>query len=101
MTIGALHSGVISTICDSAMGCAVHSALPAGVGYTTLELKVNFLKVVTINNTEPFCEGTVIQGGNRIALAEARLADSDGTLFAYATSTCLIIRPTTQRGREP
>lgn len=91
--IGGVHGGVISTICDSAMGCAVHSTLPAGSGYTSLDLKVNFLKAVTIKVGELYCEGTVIHSGGRIVLAEARLTDADGTLYAHSTSTCMVIRP--------
>lgn len=91
--IGTVHGGVIATICDSAMGCAVQTTLPAGVGYTTLELKTNFIKAVTIKSGQLFCEGTVIHGGGRVAIAECRLTDEAGTLYAHATTTCLVIKP--------
>jgi uncharacterized protein (TIGR00369 family) len=91
--IGSVHGGVITTICDSAMGCAIQSTLPAGVGYTTLELKVNFLRAVTVETGPMRCEGKVIHVGGRAASAEARLTDAEGRLYAHATTTCLVFRP--------
>ena len=91
--IGMAHGGLASTLCDSAMGCAIHSTLPAGVGYTTLELKVNFVRPLTVDTGLVMCEGKVIQVGGRVATAEARLSDRGGKLYAHATTTCLILRP--------
>lgn len=91
--IGSVHGGVISTVCDSAMGCAIHTVLPPGVGYTTLELKVNFDKAVTHETGLLYCEGKVIQVGSRVATAEARLVDEKGRLYAHSTTTCLVIGP--------
>jgi uncharacterized protein (TIGR00369 family) len=91
--IGMVHGGVAATLLDSAMGCAVHSLLPAGVGYTTLELKVNFLRAMTRDTGPVRAEATVLHAGSRTALAEARLLDATGKLLAHATSTCLILRP--------
>jgi uncharacterized protein (TIGR00369 family) len=91
--IGMVHGGLASTLCDSAMGCAIHSMLPAGVGYTTLELKANFLRPLTVDTGLVVCEGKVIQVGGRVATAEARLSDRGGKLYAHATTTCLILRP--------
>jgi len=91
--IGMVHGGVAATLLDSAMGCAVHSLLPAGVGYTTLELKVNFLRALTRDTGPVRAEGKVLHAGSRTALAEARLVDAAGKLLAHATSTCLILRP--------
>ena len=65
--IGAVHGGLACTLFDSAMGCAVHTMLPAGVGYTTVELKVNFLRPITMNTGRLLCEGTTIHVGGRIA----------------------------------
>ncbi len=90
--IGMVHGGVISTILDSAMGCTLHATLPAGTGYTTVELKVNFLKAVSIKNGLLTATGRVIQSGSRIALTEAQLTGADGAIYAHATSTCLIIK---------
>jgi len=89
--IGSVHGGVISAILDSATGCALHSTLEAGVGYTTLELKVNFLRAVTPAKGELRAVGKVIHAGKRTALTEAQLVDARGTLYAHAVSTCMIL----------
>lgn len=91
--IGAVHGGLAATLCDSAMGCAVHSTLPAGTAYTTIELKVNYIRALTKETGIVRCEGKTIAVGGRIATAEARMTDAAGTLYAHATTTCLIIRP--------
>ncbi len=75
-TIGTVHGGLACTLFDSAMGCAVHTALPAGAGYTTIELKVNLLRPITIATGRLLCEGKTIHVGGRIATAEARLNDA-------------------------
>lgn len=90
--IGSVHGGLACTLFDSAMGCAVHSALPAGVGYTTVELKVNFLRPISVQTGKLSCEGTTIHVGGRIATAEARLTDEAGKLYGHATTTCMIFR---------
>jgi len=91
--IGTVHGGVISSILDSAMGCSLHSLLPAATTYTTLELKVNFIKGVTIAAGKLTATGRVIHAGNRTAVLEAQLTGADGKLYAHATSTCMIIKP--------
>jgi uncharacterized protein (TIGR00369 family) len=91
--IGSVHGGVYATMCDSACGCAVHSMLPAGAYYTSQDLNVKFLRPVTVATGPLQCEGTVIHLGSRTALAEARLSDGQGKLYAHATSNCLIFRP--------
>lgn len=88
--IGTVHGGVITTVLDSALGCAVHSLLPKGKGYTTLELKVNFLKAITKNNGELIATGSVIHTGSKTALVEAQITDSAGKIYAHSVSTCLI-----------
>jgi uncharacterized protein (TIGR00369 family) len=88
--LGSVHGGVLSTLLDTAAGCAVHSTLPAGVGYTTLDLNVKFLRPVTVRSGVLRCEGTVLSAGRRTALAEARTTDESGRLVAHATSTCLL-----------
>nr|WP_199158251.1 PaaI family thioesterase [Pedobacter sp. ASV2] len=90
--IGTVHGGVISAILDSAMGCSLHSLLPAGKGYTTLELKVNFLKAVTIKTGLLKTISKVINLGGRTALIEAQLVDANQTIYAHAVSTCLILK---------
>jgi uncharacterized protein (TIGR00369 family) len=91
--LGSMHGGVISTLLDTAAGCSVHSLLPAGVGYTSLDLSVKFLRPITLTSGRLTCTGTVLQRGRRTALAEARLTDAEGKLLAHATSTCLILNP--------
>jgi len=91
--LGTVHGGLAATLLDSAMGCAVQSMLPAGTGYTTLELKVNYLRPMTHETGPVYCEGKVIHVGGRIATAEGRLTDADGRLYAHGTTTCIILRP--------
>jgi uncharacterized protein (TIGR00369 family) len=91
--IGSVHGGVISTMCDSACGCAVQSLLSAGTYYTSLDLSVKFLRPVGSGTGPLTCTGTVTHLGGRSALAEARLTGSDGKLYASATSSCMIFRP--------
>lgn len=91
--IGVVHGGLAATLLDSAMGCAVHSTLPAGAGYTTLEIKVNFIKPMTAETGRVRCEAKLIHVGGRTATAEGRIVDQAGKLYAHATTTCLIIRP--------
>ena len=91
--IGSVHGGVYATLCDSACGCAVHSMLPAGAYYTSMDLSTRFIRPVTTGSGRLLCEGTVTHLGSRTALAEARLTGADGRLYAHATSSCLIFRP--------
>ena len=91
--IGSVHGGVYATLCDSACGCAVHSMLPGGAYYTSLDLATRFIRPVTTGSGRLLCEGTVTHLGSRTALAEARLTDTSGKLYAHATSNCLIFRP--------
>ncbi|GAB4214075.1 MAG: PaaI family thioesterase [Roseiflexaceae bacterium] len=90
--IGMVHGGLACTICDSAMGCAIHTMLPPGAGYTTLELKVNYNRPLTVDTGQVFCEGKVIHVGGRVATAEARITDRAGKLYSHATTTCMIFR---------
>ena len=88
--LGTVHGGVISTLLDTAAGCSVHSTLPAGVSYTSIDLSVKFLRPVTLASGRLTCTGSVLQRGRRTALAEARLTDAQGRLTAHATSSCMI-----------
>jgi uncharacterized protein (TIGR00369 family) len=88
--LGTVHGGVLATLLDTATGCAVHTTLPAGIGYTSLDLTTKFLRPVTVASGDLRCEGTVLNRGRTTALAEARLYDARGKLLAYASSTCLI-----------
>ena len=91
--IGVVHGGVAATLLDSAMGCAIHSTLPAGAGYTTLEIKVNFVRAMTAETGRVRCEAKLIHLGGRTATAEGRVVDEAGKLYAHGTTTCLILRP--------
>lgn len=88
--IGSVHGGYAATLLDSAVGCAVHSVLKAGQGYTTLELKVAYHRAMTKDTGPVRAEGRVIQAGRRAAFAEGRLTDLEGRLYATATSTLLV-----------
>jgi uncharacterized protein (TIGR00369 family) len=88
--LGSVHGGIISTLLDSACGCSVHTTLPAGVAYTSLDLNVKFLRTITVATGRLRCTGTVLQRGRRTAYAEAKLTDAAGRLLAHATSSCLI-----------
>lgn len=91
--IGTVHGGFAATLLDSALGCVVQSMLPSGTEYTTLELKVNYLRPLTNKTGTVSCEGKIIHLGGRIATAEARLTDAAGKLYAHGTTTCIILRP--------
>lgn len=91
--IGSVHGGVYATLLDSATGCAVHTMLPAGVGYTSLDLTVKFLRPITVGTGRVRAIGTVPHLGGRTALAEAQLLDSADRLLATAVSSILLIRP--------
>src|SRR4030081_2622152 len=88
--IGSVHGGYAATLLDSAMGLAVHSTLPPGTGYTTLEFKVSFIRGMTKETGPVRTEGRTLNVGRRAATAEARMTDAKGRLLAHATTTCLV-----------
>jgi uncharacterized protein (TIGR00369 family) len=88
--LGGVHGGWIATLLDSCVGCAVHTTLPPGRGYTTLELKVNFVRGLTERVPLVRAVGEVIHAGKTVATADGRLVGPDGTLYAHASTTCLI-----------
>jgi uncharacterized protein (TIGR00369 family) len=91
--LGSVHGGFAATLLDSALGCAVHTTLPAGVGYTTLELSVNMVRGITPATGPVLASGRVLHAGRRTATAEAQLvAENGGALLAHGTTTCLILR---------
>ncbi|MTD57340.1 PaaI family thioesterase [Amycolatopsis pithecellobii] len=91
--IGLIHGGVAATMLDSAIGCAVHTLLPAGVGYSSIELKVSYLKAIHPSAGELRAHGRVVKAGSRVAFGEAELRDMAGVLLATGSSSCLLMRP--------
>ncbi|CAH1653555.1 Uncharacterized domain 1-containing protein [Hyphomicrobiales bacterium] len=88
--LGMIHGGWTATILDSAMACAAHSTLRPGEGYTTLEMKLNYVRPVMPDSGTVRCEGKLIYRGGTVATTEGRLVDARGKLLAHGTETCLI-----------
>ena len=88
--IGSVHGGYAAILLDSAMGLSVHSMLPAGTGYTTLEFKISFIRGMSKDTGPVRTEGRTLNVGRRAATAEARITDAKGRLLAHATTTCLV-----------
>jgi len=88
--MGTVHGGIIATLLDSAMGCAVQTLQPEGTAYTTLSLEVKYLRPVTVDAGRLRATGTVVHAGRRQATAEGRLVDDAGRVLATATTTCLV-----------
>ena len=88
--IGVVHGGLAATLLDSCMACSVQSTLPAGKVYTTLELKVNLVRAITLKSGLLRAEGRLIHSGSRVATAEGRLVDLQGRLYAHGTTTCMV-----------
>jgi uncharacterized protein (TIGR00369 family) len=98
--IGSVHGGVFCTLLDSAMGCAVHASLDRGQAYTTLELKVNLVKALTTKTPSVVATGQVVSAGRRVITASGQITGPDGTLYAHATTTCLVLDPRSAAGQE-
>jgi uncharacterized protein (TIGR00369 family) len=88
--LGSVHGGVAATLLDSVMGCCIHTTLKPGFGFTTLEIKINYVLAMTDKTGRVQAEGKVINVGSRIATSEGRLVDASGKLLAHGTTTCLI-----------
>jgi len=89
--MGIMHGGVVSTLADTALGCAILTRLPEGMAQTTLELKVNFVRAVTLETGTLRCIAEALHVGRRVATAQARVVDDAERLYAHATTTCLVI----------
>ena len=88
--MGGVHGGWYATLLDSALGCAVHTMMPAGRAYTTAELGVNIVRAATLKSGPLRAIGTIIHCGRQMATAEARIVGPDGKLYAHGTTTCLV-----------
>jgi uncharacterized protein (TIGR00369 family) len=87
---GSVHGGYAATMLDTAVGCAIHTMLPAGKGFTTLELKINYIRAMNEDTGPVRAEGKVITLGGQVGIAEGRITDAGGKLYAFATTTCLV-----------
>ena len=90
--LGIAHGGMAATLLDSALGCAVNSMMPAGKIFTTLEMKINYVRPIRRETGEVRCEANVIHAGSRVATAEGRVVDLEGKVYAHATATCMLFR---------
>ena len=99
--LGIVHGAWIAALLDSALGCAVHSTLPAGKAYTTVELHLNFVRAITDAVRLVRAEGKLVHAGRQVATAEGRLVGPDEKLYAHATTTCLVFDRTDTRSPRP
>ena len=90
--LGIAHGGLAATLLDSALGCAINAMMPAGKIFTTLEMKINYLRPITRERGELRCEANAIHVGGRVATAEGRIMDAGGKLYAHGTATCMLFR---------
>lgn len=88
--IGTVHGGLVCTLLDSALGCATHTTLPAGIGYTSIEIKVNYLRPVSAGSGALTCRGRVAKPGRRVAFAEGEVLDNQGMVVATASGSLLV-----------
>lgn len=93
--LGTVHGGIAATMLDSAMGCAIHTTLPAGDWYTTLELKLNYIRAVATTGRTLTAYGHTVHVGRSTATAEGKITDDQGNLIAHGTTTCLLRRNNT------
>ena len=90
--LGIAHGGLAATLLDSALGCAINTLMPAGRVFTTLEMKINYVRPMRRETGEVRCEAEVLHAGSRVATAEGRLVDAAGKLYAHGTATCMLFR---------
>jgi uncharacterized protein (TIGR00369 family) len=93
--LGIAHGGLAATLLDTALSCAVNTAMPAGKIFTTLEMKINYVRAIRPQDAPLTCTGHVVHAGSKTATAEGRILDSKGKLFAHGTVTCILFRDTT------
>lgn len=88
--LGIAHGGLAATLLDSALGCAINTLMPAGRVFTTLEMKINYVRPMRQETGEVRCEAEVLHAGGRVATAEGRITDASGKLYAHGTATCML-----------
>jgi uncharacterized protein (TIGR00369 family) len=98
---GVAHGGFAATLLDTALGCAINSAMPAGRRFTTLELKVNLTRPITKEAGLLRCEAWIVHVGGRTATSEGRIVDANGKLYAHGTTTCIVVEPHGEKMLEP
>jgi uncharacterized protein (TIGR00369 family) len=98
---GVAHGGFAATLLDSALTCAINTTSSRERSFTTLELKINFVRPLTRDTGEVRCEGRVIHAGKRTATAEGRIVGTDGKLYAHGTTTCIVIEDKSGRSEKP
>ena len=91
--LGIAHGGLAATLLDSALGCAINATMPPGKIFTTLEMKINYVRPITRERGELRCEANMIHAGGRVATAEGRIVDREGKIYAHGTATCMLFRP--------
>ena len=91
--MGVVHGGLVATLLDSALGCAINTLAPPGKVFTTLEIKINYTRPLTGEVGPVRCEAHAIHVGSRVGTAEGRVVDANGKLYAHGTTTCILIEP--------
>lgn len=89
--LGSVHGGYAATLLDSALGCAVHTTIAPGEGYTTVDLNIKYVRAVTPDTGPLTCSARIVHRGRSIATADATLTDKDGKLYAHGSTTCMIL----------
>jgi len=90
--LGIAHGGLAATLLDTALSCAVNTVMPAGKVFTTLEMKINYIRAIRREAGTLICTGTVVHAGGRTATAEGRIVDAAGKLYAHGTVTCILFK---------
>ena len=98
--LGIAHGGLAATLLDTALGCAVNTVMPAGRIFTTLEMKINYIRAITRRSGPLTCEGIVVHAGRKTGVAEGRIVDSSGKLYAHGSLTCILFKDLSQENAD-
>lgn len=96
--LGIAHGGLAAALLDSALGCAVNAAMPAGKIFTTLDMSIHYTRPITKETGRVECTATVVHVGTRAATAEGKIIDAQGRVYAHGTATCMLFRDLTTEG---